>query len=818
MNRPVLEAIPTKESRVQENLAKWQSSEDPLAPLTEEQMELVYEMGDLVSNLYSKTEDTKNEGSITKDTELKCPPVIHKMQDYIKWMIATENDIKHENLKQYQSYYEQLSKYQQYCKNLYTDSDAALNSLEELKRQYQNVTEKTNYLHDLSEQLMANQRVLKEKKQELNKRLKHFTYFSKCQESVERMGNRLNGEDCIQILDKIDESVAYLNDHLNYKESRIYKMKYESILNNLLNKIYNFVSNLLVETMKQVVDPEIKTHILPQAPNATDSLVDSAFSLYYGKFQSAASKVKHILQNLEEREEHNEQYKNILSDCQKTYLTQRLPILSVAVAKALHELKDKHKNDHSILFRSCSLFIMKVCQDEATCYNYFFSKISDLVTDYLGTLCQHLYDILRPNLITINHIEVLSELCGILRTELLNDRVVDSEQLTKYVEVITQLLHDVEERLVFRTNVFFQHDLLGYKPSPGDLAYPEKLLQMENIALDLRDRRSDSRSSVVSLESQEVAHINAAQMAHFRSYTGNSPADLHGMWYPTVKRTLVCLSRLYFCLDRNTFQGLAQEALVICIQTIQTASGLISSKKTPIDGQLFQIKHLLIIREQIAPFQVDFTVKETTLDFSTVQKAAVGLINHRNNIFTFGSNNALLEFLLEGTPKVKEYLVDSRKEIDKQLKLSCEEFISQSTRILVGSISSWTEKAEKILRIIQAENSTKQDLTVVSQDFGKPQFVSALIKDVQKNMKLRIPEIQRSMQLYLANRETEFILFRPIKNNVINAFMQVDQILLRGGYNSEDQLLIGCPSPEQVNVLICSVSLTSGQDSKSISS
>lgn len=164
------------------------------------------------------------------------------------------------------------------------------------------------------------------------------------------------------------------------------------------------------------------------------------------------------------------------------------------------------------------------------------------------------------------------------------------------------------------------------------------------------------------------------------------------MWYPTVRRTLVCLSRLYRCVDRSIFQGLSQEALSNCIQSVSHAAQEISSKKSLIDGELFEIKHLLILREQIAPFRVDFTIKETSLDFSKIKTAAFSLLLKRKQLFVMGSNNALLEFLLDGTPQVKEHLLDSKKDVDRQLKFVCETFIKDATYLLIAPVLMFIEK------------------------------------------------------------------------------------------------------------------------------
>jgi len=56
---------------------------------------------------------------------------------------------------------------------------------------------------------------------------------------------------------------------------------------------------------------------------------------------------------------------------------------------------------------------------------------------------------------------------------------ISAGPLEAFGRVAWQLLQDVQERLVFRAHCYLQSDILQYKPSAGDLAYPEKLEMME---------------------------------------------------------------------------------------------------------------------------------------------------------------------------------------------------------------------------------------------------------------------------------------------------------------------------------------------------
>lgn len=49
------------------------------------------------------------------------------------------------------------------------------------------------------------------------------------------------------------------------------------------------------------------------------------------------------------------------------------------------------------------------------------------------------------------------------------------------------------------------------------------------------------------------------------------------------------------------------------------------------------------------------------------------------------------------------------------------------------------------------------------QPWASAEKIAEVVSDTQRRIKSHLPSLQRSLQLYLANRETEFILFRPIK-------------------------------------------------------
>ncbi|XP_075708379.1 conserved oligomeric Golgi complex subunit 3 isoform X3 [Rhinoderma darwinii] len=812
----MMAATGAEEVETRERLTMWDRRSDPLAPLTERQTDSVLELKaaaeelpipaelpieDLCS-LTSTSLTVSLSGAVPESTEGILQQGfsalgmeddrIETAQQFFSWFAQLQTHMDQDEGAKYREMREYLSGFQDQCDAILSDVNVALQHLESLQKQYLFVATKTGTLHEACEQLLKEQSELVNLAESIQQKLSYFNELENINTKLNSPTLSVNSEGFIPMLSKLDDCISYISSHPNYKDYPVYLAKFKQCLSKAMHLMKTYTVNTLQNLTSQLMrrqDPSTAPHS------------DNAFTLFYVKFRGAAPKVRMLIEQMEQRSEKLPEYQLLLGEIHQCYLDQRENLLSPSITSTITDLTSQNNRDHCTLVRSGCAFMVHVCQDEHQLYNEFFTKPTPKLDELLEKLCLSLYDVLRPLIIHVVHLETLSELCGILKIEMLEDHVQNNvDQLGAFAAMVKQMLEDVQERLVYRTHIYIQTDILGYKPAPGDLAYPDKLEMMEQIAQSLKEEQKrlqspDASYSDIHLEDAEANNLIKSESTVLRAQNTISPADLHGMWYPTVRRTLVCLSKLYRCIDRAVFQGLSQEALSACIQSLLGASDAIMKNKTQVDSQLFLIKHLLIIREQIAPFHSEFTIKEISLDLKRTRDAAFKILHPKTvpNFFRLNSNNAILEFLLQGTPEIKEHYIDSKKDVDRHLKAACELFIQQQSKIFVDPLEDFIAKVTA-LKTMASQGGPKYSLS--HQPWAQPVKINDLVSSTYKTIKTKLPVTLRSMSLYLANKDTEFILFKPVRSNIQQVFQKI-HILLKEEFITEDLQIIACPSMEQ---------------------
>jgi uncharacterized protein YlzI (FlbEa/FlbD family) len=396
----------------------------------------------------------------------------------------------------YISYVEQLKSRRIECHNLCLQIESVLNDFSSLAKQYTLVSEKTTSLHEVSEQLISDQEKLITFVEKIAEHVKYFKEVDYIMDKLDAPTLSVNSEIFFNLLDKIDGNMEFMHNNSNFKESNTYLVKYRHCQSKAITLMQNYIFKLFTKATESIINPKDNESIQKNP--------DAALALFYGRFQSILSKVKQVIEHLEEKSNKRQEFESLLLECQQYFLSQRGIVLGPSVQKGLQSIKMKYNGDHCSLVRhSCSL-LLHASIDEYRLFYQFFNKPSTALVSFSESLCTCLYDTLRPFIIHINHLETLAEICCILRIEMLDEHVQNNtEPLQGFGNVCLQLLHDVQERLVFRAHLYLQSDVAGYNPSPGDLAYPEKLKMMEDIAESIREENRQIRMKKISLSSLE---------------------------------------------------------------------------------------------------------------------------------------------------------------------------------------------------------------------------------------------------------------------------------------------------------------------------
>lgn len=521
--------------------------------------------------------------------------------------------------------------------------------------------DKTNFIHESCNQILQEHQSLTIANEKINETL---GYFDDLHVLKRKLDNVTAATNLPGILVRLDEIITLLNEKHNiYKDASSY-----------LELAYQLHSQCLV-AIKNIIVKSIEAAKVAVTPGNDLSPGDTIYTLFYGQFSSECKKVKNLTVLLEERSAND-----LLFECQEVYLNARESLLSPVLSVAIEEMSST--GQPCAFVKNCCHMFSNVTRDEERLYLQYFTSTGVKFNSFLQVISSKLYNALRPIVIRLNHFELLSQVCLILKEQMVN--------LLPLGMALERLLGDTKERLVYRASIYTEENIKQYNPSPGDLAYPDKLFMMKQIA----ESQASSIRCVSSLSDASFAFDNESTAS--ASVSSFSPADVHGMWYPSVRRTILCLSRLYNCLDRSTFQQASREVVTACLSSLDSAASAIELRtKCKLDSLLFLIKHLLIVREQIAPFHIECVVREVNLD-------------------NFSSSTSLMKLLFEDP--VLDTVFDAKKILDTKIRYICGQFVQIVTKLI--------------------NNDTNYD---------------------EKN-------IRDKMSLYLANVETELILWKLFSN------------------------------------------------------
>lgn len=737
--------------------SNWEQS----APLTEQQQAAIVALSHAVAerpfpaNLSQELVSRQDNGlsiSTKHRTVEECgtiETVLVNTNQFYEWFTDLEAAMKSETEEKYQHYVNTLTERIETCDGILQQVDQTLDLFDELQQQHQTVATKTKTLHDACDRLLIEKQRLIEFADSLRSKLNYFDELENIATSFYSSNMNVAYGDFLPLLKRLDECISYVENNPQYAESSVYLVKFRQLQSRALGMIRSHVLSVLKSTSSQV-----KAAIQSSGgSNAVSEGVEA--SIIYVRFKAAAGELKPVLEEIESRSSRKE-YFQILAECHKLYCEQRLNLVRDIVRQRIYEFAKKEALPS--LTRSGCAYLVQVCQLEHQLFDHFFPASSENISSLaplIDPLCIFLYDTLRPKLIHETNLDILCELVEILKVEVLGEHLSRrSESLSGLRPTLDRILADVHERLTFRARTYIRDEIANYIPFDEDLDYPAKL-----------EQSAETKLEVTSAEEN---------------------VDVFKTWFPPLEKTLSCLSKLYRCLEPAVFTGLAQEAVEFCSLSIQKGSKLIAKRSSPMDGQLFLIKHLLILREQIAPFDIEFSVTHKELDFSHLLEHLRRILRGQTSLFDWTRSTSLARTL---SPRVLESEIDAKKELEKSLKSTCEEFIMSVTKLVVDPMLSFVTKVTAV-KVALSSGSQNQKESAMSkplkdQAFATPDKVAELVQKVSDAIQQELPRVMLKMKLYLQNPSTRSILFKPIKTNIVEAHVQVES-LLKSEYSSED--------------------------------
>jgi conserved oligomeric Golgi complex subunit 3 len=510
----------------------------------------------------------------------------------------------------------------------------------------------------------------------------------------------------------------------------------------------------------------------------------------------------------------------LYNDCEECFVFERRRLLEPSVLAHIKSIAEVR--NMIALARLGSSYVLRVCQLERQLYDYFFPAHAELqgspvLSAALNSVCDVFYTELRPQILHEDELDKLVYLIEVLKTEILGDEVPRRGVAgAAFAPSAVRAIADAQERIIYRAEVFVRDEIRGFVPTAEDLAYPDKIVSQNLVRAEvLAAARShpstptvltDEAATVLQSAKTDVQPI-ASERASPSPSTSSNPSvsisrsdsrrvGIYSTWYPPVERTLRLLSMLYRCVDGQVFAGLAQEAVAICVQSVADASTRVAAsgrEHAEDHAQLFMIWQLLMIREQISPFDVDMSYTEHELDFFELRSLLGSVIRGQLSVRSLAT-----------PPAVREKIVNSKQELDYRVRAACETFILKTTRAILDPVLSFLAKCNampanrpaRAMRPGEIPSTPPPSANAFNQlkstpgSFAHPSKLASMWADLETAASTTLPEIVARMKIYVTKLASRAVLLRPVRANVAEAATELLSAL-QSRYTLEERGVAG---------------------------
>lgn len=205
----------------------------------------------------------------------------------------------------------------------------------------------------------------------------------------------------------------------------------------------------------------------------------------------------------------------------------------------------------------------------------------------------------------------------------------------------------------------------------------------------------------------------------------------------------------------TVFEGLAAEAIEQCLNNLISAKEIINERKGFDDSHLFLIKHLLALKEQIAPFESSFTETQVNLDFSTM-KAEL------RRVLTGGITQLFTPTAF--APQISTSTVDSLQKVARALTSAVESFVVNTTKTLIGDLVSFLVQVSSFEKV-------NEEAQLKSQAWAAPESFERVARDTVATLSEKVPRIVAELLVYIPPAQVG-IIFNPIRDSILDSWEQ----------------------------------------------